>query len=93
MSKTNLEYNRPWFPDEEQIRSIFADPTFRRLLDSLTFDDLIGKEIKDRLWQMIMDLPNEDPEPIADEMVIPYWYGAKPEKKSRWSRFKKLLTW
>jgi len=81
-----------WYcQDEEHVRSIFRKimniPVSWKDMEDVTF---IPKVITN--WQMRNDVvipPESWAE--ADETVIPFWYGTKPQKRSLWKSVTRLF--
>lgn len=104
MSKSNLERVNPT-PGERTIMSWEPNPYYNHF-DSDPEHNLISdirrkiSEIWDatdvitipKRWQMESDIviPPES-WADADETIIPFWYGTKPEKRSWWESLKRLF--
>jgi len=104
MSKTNLERVQPtpgecttlsWEPnprynqfDYDPEHGLIADIR-RKISEIWDAADVIAIP---KRWQMESDIviPPES-WADADETIIPFWYGTKPEKRSWWKSFKRLF--
>ncbi len=104
MSKSNLERVQPT-PGECTTLSWESNPRYNHF-DYDPEHDLIAdirrkiSEIWDsadaikipKRWQMESDIViPPDSWADADETIIPFWYGTKPEKRSWWESFKRLF--
>jgi hypothetical protein len=105
MSKSNLERVQPtpgecttlsWEPNLRRNQFDF-DPehdliaNIRRKISEIW--DVTDVIIIPKRWQMEMDIA---PVPLeswadADETIIPFWYGTKPQKSTWWGSVKRLF--
>ena len=105
MSKSNLERVQPtpgecttlsWEPNRHYNQFEY-DPehdliaNIRRKISEIW--DATDVIIIPKRWQMEMDV---EPVPLeswanADETIIPFWYGTKPQKRSWWQAFTGLF--